>query len=135
MKKFLEDFKAFAMKGNVIDMAVGVVVGGAFSKIVTSMVNDIIMPLVAMLTGKVQFTDLKLVLIEGSKDVPAVTLAYGNFIQNIVDFLIIAFCIFMVIKFMGQFRKKEEEVQEEKEPELTLEQQLLMEIRDSLKNK
>ena len=135
MKKFIEEFKAFAMKGNVVDMAVGVVVGGAFSKIVTSMVNDIIMPFVAAITGKVQFTDLSFTLVEAKGDSAAVTLMYGNFIQNIVDFLIVAFCIFLVIKFMGSFRKKEEKVEEETVPELTLDQQLLTEIRDALNKK
>ena len=96
------DFKAFAMKGNVVDLAVGVVVGGAFSKIVSSLVNDIIMPLASMVTGQKDISNLALVLKEAAGENPAVTLNYGMFIQNIVDFLIIAFCIFMWKSFWGK---------------------------------
>lgn len=108
----LSDFKAFAMKGNVVDMAVGVVVGGAFSKIVSSLVNDIIMPLVSMVTGQKDVSSLVVVLKEAAGEAPAVTLNYGMFIQNIVDFLIIAFCIFMCIRMMTKLRRKPEPVPE-----------------------
>ena len=92
---FISEFKEFAVKGNVIDMAVGVVIGGAFGKIVTSLVGDVIMPIVGVITGGVNFTDYKLTLKEAVGEVPAVTINYGVFIQTIVDFTIIAFCIFM----------------------------------------
>ena len=102
------DFKAFAMKGNVVDMAVGVVVGGAFSKIVSSLVNGIIMPLASMVTGQKDISNLALVLKEAAGENPAVTLNYGMFIQNIVDFLIIAFCIFMCIRLLSGLHRKQE---------------------------
>lgn len=98
MKKFLKEFKEFAVKGNVVDLAVGVVVGGAFSKIVTSLVNDIIMPIVGMLTGGINFSEYKIILKEAIGNNPAVTLNLGNFIQTTVDFLIVSFCIFLFIK-------------------------------------
>lgn len=151
---FLQDFKAFAMKGNVIDMAVGVIIGGAFGKIVTSVVNDLIMPTVGMLVGGVNFTDLKLTMKEGVPEklneagevieaaVPAVTLNYGNFLQQTFDFLIIAFCIFLMVKGIAKLnnmKKKEEEAPAEPtpapEPEPSAEEKLLTEIRDLLKNK
>ena len=108
----LSDFKAFAMKGNVVDMAVGVVVGGAFSKIVSSLVNDIIMPLVSMVTGQKDVSSLVVVLKEAAGEAPAVTLNYGMFIQNIVDFLIIAFCIFMCNRLMTKLSRKPEPASE-----------------------
>ena len=108
----LSDFNAFAMKGKVVDMAVGVVVGGAFSKLVSSLVNDIIMPLVSMVTGQKDVSSLVVVLKEAAGEAPAVTLNYGMFIQNIVDFLIIAFCIFMCIRMMTKLRRKPEPVPE-----------------------
>lgn len=153
---FLQDFKAFAMKGNVIDMAVGVIIGGAFGKIVTSVVNDLIMPTVGMLVGGVNFTDLKLTMKEAVPEklneagevieaaVPAVTLNYGNFLQQTFDFLIIAFCIFVMVKGIAKLnnmKKKEEEAPAEPtpapapEPEPSAEEKLLTEIRDLLKNK
>lgn len=114
MKKFFEDFKAFAMRGNVIDMAVGVVIGGAFGKITTSLVNDIFMPLLGILTGGVNFSGLFYALdgnqyasIEAATEAGVGTLNYGMFIQNIVDFLLIAFCMFLVIKFMAKMKKPE----------------------------
>ena len=138
---FIQDFKAFALKGNVVDMAVGVIIGGAFGKIVTSVVNNIIMPPVGVLTGGVDFTDLKVTLkeavVEGENVVSeAVTLNYGQFIQDVVDFLIIAFCIFLMIKGIAKLtRKKEEEAAAEPapEPEPSAEEKLLTEIRDLLK--
>ena len=99
MKKFFKDFKAFISKGNIIDMAVGVIIGGAFSKIVTSLVNDIIMPLITLLTGKASLADLSIVL-RTAEDGTQLTWNYGNFIQSIIDFLIIAICIFTAIRIM-----------------------------------
>ena len=109
MGKFLTEFKEFAMKGNVVDMAVGVIIGGAFGKIVTSLVNDIIMPLVSVVTGGVNFTQNKIILKEAVKQGteiinPEVAITWGVFIQSIVDFLIIAFCIFMAIRFMNKIK-------------------------------
>ena len=115
MKKFLSEFKEFAMKGNVLDMAVGVIIGTAFSSIVNSLVNDIFMPLIAGLTGEVQFTDLKIVL-KGLGD-SAVTVNYGNFIQNVVNFLIIALCLFLVVKSINKFKASLEPKKEEKKVE------------------
>ena len=99
MKKFLNEFKEFAMKGNVLDMAIGVVIGASFSSIVTSLVNDIFMPLIAFFTGDAQFSDLKLVL-KGD-----ISINYGSFIQNIVNFLIVALCLFLVVKAINELRK------------------------------
>lgn len=142
MKQFWKDFKAFATKGNVVDMAVGVVIGGAFGKIVTSLVNDIITPLISLATGKVSFTDLKWVITPATDDTAELALTYGNFIQSIIDFLIIAFSIFVVLRVMmnaqkkveALTKKKEEPKEEEKAPEET-ELSILKEIRDSLKEK
>lgn len=137
---FWADFKAFAMKGNVVDMAVGVVIGGAFGKIVTSLVSDLIMPLVGALIGNVNFTTLSVTLreaiLEGEEVVkPAVVLNYGNFIQTMVDFLIIAFCIFLVIKAIAKAQtKKEEPVAEPEAPAPKPDDVVLLEeIRDLLK--
>ncbi|MBR4071833.1 MAG: large conductance mechanosensitive channel protein MscL [Clostridia bacterium] len=124
MKKFFSDFKAFAMKGNIIDMAVGVVVGGAFSKIVTSLVNDIISPLISFATGKVMLTDLKWVISAAQFDSagveikPESALMYGNFIQTIIDFLIIAFSIFLVLRVIMNAQKKLDELAKKKEEEV-----------------
>ncbi|EFA92718.1 large conductance mechanosensitive channel protein [Hoylesella buccalis ATCC 35310] len=139
MKKFLNEFKAFAMRGNVVDMAVGVIIGGAFGKIVTSLVNDIIMPPIGFLLGGVNFKDLSIKLgeklSEDGKTMEAVTVNYGNFIQQTVDFLIIAFCIFLLVKAVMKLTKKNEEEPEPAKPEPTAEEKLLTEIRDLLKNK
>ncbi len=141
---FFKDFKAFAMRGNVIDMAVGVIIGGAFGKIVTSVVNDIIMPPIGLLVGGVNFTDLKWVMKEATTaadgtEVAAVTLNYGNFLQQTFDFLIIAFSIFLFISLIKKVteKKKEEEPAPAPapEPEPSNEEKLLTEIRDLLKNK
>lgn len=135
---FLKDFKEFAMRGNVVDMAVGVVIGGAFGKIVTSLVNDVIMPVVGVLTGGVNFTDYKLTLHEEVKDAageviePLVTLNWGTLVQNVVDFVIIAFCIFLMIRAMQKMRKKEEAAPAAP-PAPSAEETLLTEIRDLLK--
>ncbi|MBR3433019.1 MAG: large-conductance mechanosensitive channel protein MscL [Bacteroidaceae bacterium] len=140
---FIQDFKAFALKGNVVDMAVGVIIGGAFGKIVTSVVNNIIMPPIGVLTGGVDFTDLKVTLKEAVMDgenvvSEAVTLNYGQFIQDVVDFLIIAFCIFLMIKGIAALTRKkkaEDDAAPAPEPEPSAEEKLLTEIRDLLKNK
>lgn len=137
MGKFLHDFKEFALKGNVIDMAIGVIVGGAFGKIVTSLVNDILMPVISIVTGGDGYKNLKYVITPASPasgDVAAVeevAVNYGLFIQNIVDFLIIAFCIFVAIRIMMKFKKKEEEAPAPA-PAPTKEEVLLTEIRDLL---
>lgn len=148
MGKFIEDFKAFALKGNVIDMAVGVIVGGAFGKIVSSLVNDIIMPVITLCTGGTGFENMKFVIRhgipateEGQAAVEEVAVHYGTFIQNIVDFFIIAFSIFVAIrvtvKFQEKWKKDEEKEAEtpapEPEPAPTKEEVLLGEIRDLLK--
>ena len=130
----MSEFKSFAMRGNVIDMAVGIVIGGAFGKIVSSFVNDVLMPPIGMMMGGVDFSDLAVVLKEASGDVVAVTLNYGSFIQTVVDFLIIAFAIFMVIRAMNSMKKKEEEVPAAPAAP-SAEVELLTEIRDSLKNR
>ena len=138
---FISDFKEFAMKGNIVDMAVGVIIGGAFGKIVTSLVNDIIMPVVSLATGGVNFNELKSELSGAELDPAtgdvikeAATLNYGMFIQNIVDFFIIALSIFFAIRFIMKFKKKEEEAPAEVAAP-SQEEVLLTEIRDLLKNK
>ena len=123
-KSAFKEFKEFISKGNIFDMAVGVIIGGAFGKIVTSLVNDIIMPLVGIIIGGLDFSNL-------SVTVKDATISYGVFIQNIVDFLIIALCIFAVVKAMAKFKKKEEAPAEPPKP--SEEVLLLREIRDSLK--
>jgi large conductance mechanosensitive channel len=128
----IKEFKTFAMRGNVVDMAVGIIIGGAFGKIVSSFVSDIIMPPIGILIGGVDFKDLAYVLKEASGEVPAVTISYGNFIQTVIDFIIIAFAIFMVIKGMNSLKKKEVEVPAAA-PAPTKDQELLSEIRDLLK--
>ena len=149
MKKFLEEFKAFAMRGNVIDMAVGVVIGGAFGKITTSIVNDIIMPLISMITGGVDFSQWKWVLKEAVTEVGAdgalvetaaeVSVKFGNTIAVILDFIIIAFAVFCMVKALNNLHKKKEEPAPEPAPEpeppAPTSEELLAEIRDLLKNK
>jgi large conductance mechanosensitive channel len=135
---FFGEFKKFAMRGNVVDLAVGIIIGGAFGKIVSSIVNDIIMPPIGLLVGGVNFTELKLqmrgpVLDDAGKVVKAaVTLNYGNFLQSTVDFLIIAFAVFMMVKLMNQLNKKEE-TKPAAPPPPSNEEKLLSEIRDLLK--
>ena len=143
MGKFIEDFKAFALKGNVVDMAIGVIVGGAFGKIVTSLVNDIIMPVMSVITGGDGYKNLKYVITEakpatadGVAAVEEVAINYGLFIQNIVDFFIIALCIFIALRYTMKFMKKEKtEEAAAPAPEPTAEEKLLTEIRDLLKEK
>jgi large conductance mechanosensitive channel len=105
----IKEFKEFAMRGNVIDMAVGIVIGGAFGKIVSSVVNDIIMPPIGILVGNVDFSNLAITLKEKTAETAAVTVKYGAFINTVLDFIIVAFAIFIVIKQMNRFKKKEEE--------------------------
>lgn len=141
---FWADFKAFAMKGNVVDLAVGVIIGGAFGKIVTAMVDDIIMPLIASVSGKEKFTDKFVILgdapagdvstLEKAKAAGANVLAYGDFIQSIVDFVIVALCIFVALRVMTRlYKKKEAEAAPPPGPSST--DALLMEIRDELRRK
>ncbi len=130
----MSEFKEFAMRGNVVDMAIGIVIGGAFGKIVTSFVNDVLMPPLGLAIGGVDFKDLSIVLQEAQGEVAAVTLNYGSFVQTIVDFIIIAFAIFMVIKGMNSLKRKEEEPAAEPEPpKPSAEEALLTEIRDLLR--
>ncbi|WP_315340842.1 large-conductance mechanosensitive channel protein MscL [Hoylesella oralis] len=127
MNKFLSEFKAFAMRGNVIDMAVGVIIGGAFGKIVSSLVDDVLMPLIGTIVGGIDFTSLAITIGEAK-------ITYGNFLQNILDFIIVAFSIFLFIKGISSLsKKKEEEPASALEP--SNEEKLLAEIRDLLKNK
>ena len=140
MKKWMTEFKAFILRGNVLDMAVGVIVGGAFGKISSSLVNDVIMPMLGMLLGKVNFTDLKIVLqkatVVDGVETAEVAVNYGNFIQQIVDFLIIAAAIFVMIKIFNRLtniRKKEEAEEKAVEPAKPTTEDLLTEIRDLLK--
>lgn len=142
MGKFLNEFKEFAVKGNAVDMAVGVIIGGAFGKIVTSVVNDMIMPPIGWLIGGVKFTDLKLTLptveIPGMDKLEPVTVNYGNFLQTIFDFVIIAFCVFMLVKGINRLAKKVTKEKVEKPappapPQTSAEEKLLTEIRDLLK--
>ena len=130
----MSEFKDFAMKGNVVDMAVGVVIGGAFGKVITSLVNDIIMPPLGVLIGGVDFSDLALTLKEASGDTAAVTLNWGSWVQTLINFIIIAFAIFMVVKGMNKMKKKEEQAPT-KPSKPSNEEVLLTEIRDALKNK
>jgi large conductance mechanosensitive channel len=129
----LQEFKEFAIKGNAIDMSVGIVIGAAFGKIVSSFVSDVIMPPIGLLIGGVDFTKLAVTLKEKAGDIPAVTLNYGNFIQTMVDFTIIAIAIFIVVKLINNL-KKEEAAAPAPAPEPTKEELLLTEIRDLLKS-
>lgn len=130
----IKEFKEFAMRGNVVDMAVGIIIGGAFGKIVSSLVADVIMPPLGMLLGKVDFSELVITLQEANGDAAAVTLGYGQFIQTVVDFVIVAFAIFMVIKAMNTLKKKQEAAPAAP-PEPPKQEVLLAEIRDLLKQK
>ena len=129
--KLFDEFKAFVMRGNVVDMAVGVIIGGAFGKIVTSLVNDIFLPIIGVLIGNVNFSDLQIKLGEPLEGAEQAAIKYGMFIQEVVNFLIIALCIFMVIKVINKLQKKKEEAPAPV-PEPTKEEVLLSEIRDAL---
>jgi large conductance mechanosensitive channel len=138
---FIKEFKEFAMKGNVMDMAVGVIIGGAFGKIVTSLVNDVLMPIISTATGGIDFTNLfvnlsddaKYATLAAAQEAGASVFAYGQFIQNIIDFIIIAFCIFLMIKGMNKLKK--EKPAEPEAPAGPTQEELLAEIRDLLKKK
>ncbi len=140
----IKEFKEFAMRGNVIDLAVGVVIGAAFGKIVTSMVSDILMPPIGKVMGGVNFSDLFINLdpskgtfqsLKAAKDAGAAVIAYGSFINNVIDFIIVALCIFMVVKAMNSMKKKPVPVAPVTPPEPTREERLLAEIRDLLKTR
>ncbi|ACU57885.1 large conductance mechanosensitive channel [Chitinophaga sp. YR627] len=141
---FFKEFKEFATKGNVMDLAVGVIIGGAFQKIVTSLVDNIFMPVLGIVTGGINFKDKFWLLntskgtdfpsLEKAKEAGAPVFAYGAFVQSIIDFILIAFCIFLLVKFMNSMRKKKEAAPAAP-PAPTNEEKLLMEIRDALKNK
>jgi len=140
MGKFIKEFKDFAVKGNAVDMAVGVIIGGAFGKIVTSIVNDIIMPPIGWLIGGVNFSDLKFILPKmeiAGEEMQEATINYGAFIQTIIDFVIIAFCVFLLVKGINKLarQKKEEEAAPAAPPQPSAEEKLLTEIRDLLKEK
>lgn len=133
---FLKDFKSFLLKGDIVNLATAVIVGGAFGKIVTSFTNDVLMPPIGLLLGKVNFTDLKFQLTEASVNeageaIPPVTINYGSFVQTVIDFIIIGFCIFMVLKAYEKTQKKEEEAPAA--PAGPTQEELLAEIRDLLK--
>ena len=120
---FIKEFKEFAVKGNVMDMAVGVIIGAAFGKIVTSLVNDVLMPLIGMVTGNIDFTSLSFKIGEGEE---AAVLAYGNFIQNTVDFIIVAFCIFLMLKAINKLNRKKEEPAAPEAPKGPTQEELLV---------
>lgn len=140
MGKFINEFKAFAVKGNAVDMAVGVIIGGAFGKIVSSIVNDLIMPPIGWLIGGVNFSDLKITLpaekIADGIEMQAATINYGSFIQNLIDFVIIAFCVFLLVKGINKLaNKKQEKPAPTPASEPSAEEKLLAEIRDLMKEK
>lgn len=130
----MTEFKKFAVRGNVMDMAVGIIIGAAFGKIVSAFVNGVMMPPLGVLIGGVDFSDLAYTIKEAAGDTPAVVIAYGSFIQTLIDFIIIAFAVFMVVKAMNSMKKKEEEAPAAP-PEPSNEEKLLSEIRDLLKEK
>lgn len=131
--KLVDEFKAFALKGNVVDMAVGIIIGAAFGKIVSSLVSDVIMPPLGLLIGGVNFTDLRITLKAAEGANPAVTMNYGNFLQVTFDFLIVAMAIFMVIKAMNRLHRKQDAAPSPAPPAPSKEEVLLAEIRDLLK--
>lgn len=131
--EFVNEFKKFIVRGNVFDMAVGVIIGGAFGKIVTSLVNDVIMPVIGIITGKIDISSLQLEIKSSIVGAEPVIVKYGEFLQNVLNFLIVAFCIFLMIKAMAKLIKKQEE--EKPAPAPSKEEVLLTEIRDLLKNK
>ena len=137
MKQFIKEFKEFATRGNVFDLAVGIIIGGAFGKIVTSFVNDLFMPLISLVLGKTDLAGLKVVLIPAAEGTEELAIRYGLFIQTTIDFILIAFVIFMMIKLLSKLKRKEEEkpATPAAPPKPTREEELLAEIRDLLKNK
>ena len=130
----MKEFKDFAVKGNVVDMAVGIIIGAAFSKIVTALVSGVIMPPIGVLLGGVDFSDLVFVVKEAVGEAPAVVISYGSFIQTLIDFTIIAAAIFMLVRGINSLKKKEE-VAQKAPPAPSIEETLLTEIRDLLKSK
>jgi len=138
-KGFIAEFKEFISRGNVMDMAVGVIIGGAFTSIVNSLVNDVIMPFLGLIIGGINFSELKIVLSPAVGDIPETAILYGKFLQNIINFLLIAVVVFAIVKIINNFRRKNEEAapapepEPEPEPEPSEEVLLLREIRDSLK--
>ena len=133
MKKFFAEFREFAMRGNVLDMAVGVILGGAFGKITTSLVNDVFMPLIGLLIGGVDLGKLNIVLKAATETTEAVTLGIGTFLSTIIDFVLVAFVIFLMVKTINRFHKKKEEDPKPEEPKGPTTEELLTEIRDLLK--
>jgi len=131
--KIIDEFKSFIKRGNVIDLAVGIIIGAAFGKIVSSFVNDVMMPPIGLLLGGLDFSEFALVLREASGDIPAVTIKYGTFINMVIDFLIVAFAVFMVVKVVNKLKREEEA--KPAPPKVTKEAELLGEIRDILKSK
>ncbi len=132
--KMIKEFKEFAMKGNVVDMAIGIIIGAAFGKIVSSLVADVIMPPIGVILGGVDFSNLAITIKRATLDSPAVVIGYGRFIQTLVDFIIIAFALFFVVRAINSLKKKQEEVPQVP-PAPSKEEQLLAEIRDLLKTK
>jgi large conductance mechanosensitive channel len=130
----IKELKEFAMRGNVVDLAVGIIIGGAFGKIITSVVNDVLMPPIGLLLGGVDFKNLMVILKAANGDVPGVTLRYGMFINTVIDFIIVSFSIFMVVKLMNKLKKKQAEVPSEP-PKPAKEEMLLSEIRDILRSR
>ena len=135
MSSLVKEFKEFALRGSVVDMAVGIIIGAAFGKVVSSLVGDILMPVIGLLLGGVDFTTLSLTLKSATADSDAVLLMYGNFIQTVVDFLIIAAAIFLMIKALNSLQRQEEEAAPPAPPEPSAEEKLLAEIRDLLKER
>lgn len=134
---FIKEFREFAVKGNVVDMAVGIIIGAAFGKIVSSLVSDVVMPPIGVLIGGVDFSDLAIILKEATAETAAVTIAYGKFIQTVLDFTIVALAIFVMIKVINRLKREEKVAEPEPEPvpQLTKEEVLLTEIRDLLKSR
>ena len=132
MKNFFDEFKKFAVKGNVIDLAVGIIIGSAFGKIIASFVNDLFMPLISLLMGKTNFVQLKVILVEASGDTPELAIRYGQFIQTVIDFILIAFVVFIMVKTVNNMRKKQEE-KPAAPPAPSNTEILLEEIRDLLR--
>lgn len=130
----LKEFKEFAVKGNVVDMAVGIIIGASFGKIISSLVGDVVMPPIGVLLGGVDFSNLAITVKEAAGDIPAVVISYGKFVQTVVDFTIIAFAIFIVVKLINSLKRKEEEAPAAP-PEPSAEEVLLTEIRDLLKER
>lgn len=128
----IKEFKAFILRGNVFDLAVGVIIGGAMGRIVSSLVNDIIMPFLGLILGRVDVKEIKFILVEGSEATPEVAILVGSFLQHVIDFILIGFVIFLIIKFMNSFKKKQEEVKVTP-PQPSEEVLLLREIAASLK--